>query len=139
MRMTPRTRHVIAGRPIPNRIALRILRFRPVALLLILAMTITKIMIVHRFEFDSTIIERVGYDDATSGLDVHFRSGRIYRYASVPPEVLRWWLKVDSKVGFFARKIRDEYDWIQVTPPRAGEDNLVDLLQTSLDELSGEE
>ena len=91
------------------------------------------------FEFESAIIDRVAYDDDTSTLDVHFQSGRVYRYTSVPPEVLHWWLKVDSKVGFFARKIRDEYDWTQVTPPRAGEDNLATLLKTSLDELSGEE
>jgi len=54
----------------------------------------------------STSIAQVGYDSLTATLEIHFRSGRHYRYFLVPLGCYRKLLAADSKGRFFLSDIR---------------------------------
>jgi lysyl-tRNA synthetase class 2 len=57
----------------------------------------------------SAVIRRYAYRPGLAALDVEFRSGRIYRYREVPPEVaeeMRRWM---SKGAFLNRKVRERF------------------------------
>ena len=57
---------------------------------------------------ESTSLESVGFDAATSQLEIQFRAGGVYRYA-VPRRVYRELMEASSLGAFFARRIRHAY------------------------------
>ena len=57
-------------------------------------------------QLKSTSIAEVGYDPFTATLEIHFRSGRHYRYYLVPSQCYRDLLAADSKGRFFLSNIR---------------------------------
>ena len=57
-------------------------------------------------QVNSTSIAQVGYDPLTATLEIHFRSGRHYRYFLVSPRCYRDLLLADSKGRFFLHRIR---------------------------------
>lgn len=50
-----------------------------------------------------------GYDEQTLELELEFRSGHVYRYESVPPNVYAWLLRIENKGGFVHRMIQGRY------------------------------
>lgn len=56
---------------------------------------------------DSTSLAAIGYDYTKRTLRVVFRSGRIYDYKEVDPEVFQLFLKAPSKGSYFDRNIKD--------------------------------
>lgn len=57
----------------------------------------------------SQIIHSVGYDAATSTLEVQFRNGWLYRYDDVPVETYRALMSADSHGRFLKRNIVDKF------------------------------
>lgn len=65
---------------------------------------------------DSSLIRSVTYgDDAT--LTVHFHSGAVYRYFTVPRTILEALLAAPSKGAYFNRHIRDGFPCQRVGGP----------------------
>lgn len=60
---------------------------------------------------DSSMINAIGYDQASRTLFITFGSGKTYEYADVPSEVFQDFLAADSKGQFFLAKIEDLYDY----------------------------
>ena len=63
----------------------------------------------------SSVIESLGYDSDSRVLEVEFRTGRIYHYFQVPPDLYRDLLKAESIGEFFNRNIRSDYRCDEVT------------------------
>lgn len=66
-----------------------------------------------RIPLDSSVLEAVSYDRATSELTVWFVSGAKYRYSEVPPEVVLGLLEpADGSHGrAYSRLVRDHYPY----------------------------
>ncbi len=60
---------------------------------------------------DSSAIAGVRYDSRARQLDIRFTNGRLYRYAEVPPFVVRALLEAPSAGEYFNAEIRDGYDY----------------------------
>jgi len=62
---------------------------------------------------DSSLIRSVSYGtDAT--LTVHFHSGAVYRYFTVPRTILDAFLAASSKGAYFNRHIREHFRYQRV-------------------------
>jgi len=61
----------------------------------------------------SSVIRSFDYDEAEHRLDIEFVSGRRYSYLDVPVEEVAAMQRTLSKGGFFNRRIRDRYDYIE--------------------------
>ncbi|HKX22807.1 MAG TPA: KTSC domain-containing protein [Rhizorhapis sp.] len=57
----------------------------------------------------STAIRSMVYHPEERSLDIEFVTGRLYRYADVPPPVAEAMRRARSKGGFFNRCIRDRF------------------------------
>ena len=62
----------------------------------------------------SSSLRSVGYDEASRTLEIEFRSGAVYRYYEVPPEVYRELMEAPSKGRCFQGAIRDNYRYAKV-------------------------
>jgi hypothetical protein len=58
---------------------------------------------------DSQSLRSIGYDKRTGTLEVEFRTGGLYRYASVPVELWSDFLQAKSKGQFFQERVRDHF------------------------------
>jgi hypothetical protein len=63
----------------------------------------------------STVIRRFAYDPAARALEVTFVTGRRYRYAAVPPELVERFRGAFSKGRFFNAEVRDHYRCEELT------------------------
>ncbi len=61
----------------------------------------------------SSVIRSFDYDEAEQRLDIEFMSGRRYSYLDVPLEEVAAMQRATSKGGFFNRRIRDRYDYVE--------------------------
>jgi hypothetical protein len=61
----------------------------------------------------SSVIRSFDYDLAEQRLDIEFVSGRRYSYLDVPESLVDAMRRVTSKGGFFNRRIRDRYDFVE--------------------------
>jgi hypothetical protein len=61
----------------------------------------------------SSVIRSFHYDEAEQRLDIEFVSGRRYSYLDVPIEEVAAMQRVTSKGGFFNRRIRDRYAFVE--------------------------
>ena len=61
----------------------------------------------------SSVIRSFDYDVTDHRLDVEFVSGRRYSYFAVPEDEVEAMRQVTSKGGFFNRRIRDRYDYVE--------------------------
>lgn len=59
---------------------------------------------------DSSNIDRVGHDEQSGELQVHFRDGSSYSYAGVPRDVYASLLDADSVGSYFNRAVRGVYE-----------------------------
>lgn len=62
-----------------------------------------------QIQVESTSLTAVGYDKAHAHLEVEFRSGARYRYASVPADVFTRLVEAESKGRFFNEHVRSCY------------------------------
>ena len=61
----------------------------------------------------SSVIRSYDYDPADQRLDIEFVSGRRYSYLDVPKSLVDAMRRVASKGGFFNRRIRDHYPYVE--------------------------
>lgn len=69
---------------------------------------------MKRTAVDSSVIAVVGYDSATSVLEIEFHNGRIYGYFDVPADVYHALMAADSIGGYFNEEIRSAYSTTQL-------------------------
>lgn len=62
----------------------------------------------------SSELHSVGYDDVSNVLEVQFRTGGIYRYFGVPPDVHAALLTAESKGRFFNSVIKPRYQYLRI-------------------------
>jgi hypothetical protein len=88
---------------------------------------------MDRVPVQSNSLASIGYDAASSELEVEFTSGRIYVYAGVPEGTHAWLMRSPGKGGLFNRMIRDQYPFRDVTPGPCSDASLLDDLRRSLE------
>ena len=72
---------------------------------------------MDRQPVDSRLIRSVGYDQASSILEVELlESGRIYRYFDVPYSIAEELMTAESKGAYFNEQIRDLYTYEEEEP-----------------------
>ena len=64
---------------------------------------------------ESSAIRGIDYDAPSRTLLVIFIDGDGYAYAGVPPELYAEFLEAESKGRFFAQRVRDRFDYQEVT------------------------
>lgn len=69
----------------------------------------------------STTFSAVGYDAQRKILEAVFRDGDIYQYFQVPKGLWLRFMLAPSKGGFFARHIRDVFEYRKTGNIRGGE------------------
>jgi hypothetical protein len=62
----------------------------------------------------STNLRAVGYDPESHTLEIHFRSGGIYRYRGVPQSAFDGLLAATSKGRYFDRQIKNRYRFVKL-------------------------
>lgn len=67
-----------------------------------------------RHPVSSSNIATVGYDSGTGTLEIEFHSGGIYQYYDVPGAEHDALVSAPSIGGYFARNIKNKYQWRQV-------------------------
>lgn len=65
-------------------------------------------------DFRSTLLAAFVYEPRMQTLEVRFRSGSVYRYLCVPPEVVEQLRSSSSKGRFFNNAIRGRYPFRRV-------------------------
>lgn len=92
---------------------------------------------MERTSLDSRAIASVGYDKAQAILEVEFRTGSVYHYYKVSPQVYEWFMRVRSKTAYLERMIKGEYDYRRIDKdqdPQQDESALLELLKASVEE-----
>jgi hypothetical protein len=69
---------------------------------------------MDRTPVSSSSIAEVGYDSATSTLEVAFRDGGLYRYFGVPAVIFSRFMTASSKGRFFVDEIKDRYRFVRL-------------------------
>jgi KTSC domain len=69
---------------------------------------------MRRIPVRSTTLRSVGYDKASRVLEAEFRTGRVYQYRGVTPNLYLSFLAARSKGTFFNKVIRDSFPYIEV-------------------------
>jgi hypothetical protein len=81
---------------------------------------------VERIPVDSTMMASVGYAARRRTLEIEFRTGEVYHYYGVSPDVFRALLEAPSKGRFFHGEIDGAFEYARVdrtstAPGRAGD------------------
>jgi hypothetical protein len=71
---------------------------------------------IPRERVESSAISEIGYSKRQHWLEIKFVSGAIYRYLDVPPSVYRDLISAESKAGYYARYIKNNYRAVRVRP-----------------------
>jgi len=66
---------------------------------------------MKRTAVKSSNIKAVGYDSTSRTLEVEFTSSSVYQYIGVEPEVASEFLEAKSVGSYFARNIKNEYEY----------------------------
>jgi KTSC domain len=72
---------------------------------------------MHRVLVESSAITAIGYDSDALQLEVEFRSGAVYQYYGVPPEIHAALLRSESKGRYLNAKIRNRFEYSLVQDP----------------------
>lgn len=97
-------------------------RFPPIALALVLcALTLNAepagiVSRIKRTPVDSTALAAVGYSRKLRALEIEFRSGAVYRYLDVAPDLYERLMNAGSKARFYDENIRHKYASVHVRP-----------------------
>lgn len=62
-------------------------------------------------DVDSSMMNAIGYDEASQTLVIVFNSGKTYEYSDVPADVFQGLLKSESKGRFFRNEIDECYSY----------------------------
>ena len=62
---------------------------------------------MDRIPVQSSHLASVGYDPATSTLEIEFHGGSVYQYFGVPQEVYEGLLNAGSKGSYFHQNIKE--------------------------------
>lgn len=76
---------------------------------------------MQRVPVQSSNIASIGYDPAHYLLEIEFLDGAVYQYARVPSHIHQGLMDAESKGGFFARWIRDQYPTTRLDGDNAAE------------------
>jgi hypothetical protein len=57
----------------------------------------------------SSNIRAIGYDAATTTLEVEFHSSGVYQYSGVPETIFQGLLRAASKGSYFQNHVKDRY------------------------------
>jgi len=60
---------------------------------------------------ESSVIDEVGYDEATQALTLKFDSGETYEYKAVPKAVYDELMAAESKGQYFQKNIKGKYEF----------------------------
>lgn len=60
-------------------------------------------------------IALIGYDNATSTLEIVFRAGGVYRYQGVPESLYHGLMAASSHGAFFQKHIKGQYSFLKVS------------------------
>lgn len=69
---------------------------------------------MNREHVESSNIESVGYDVESRELEVEFKTGAVYSYSDVPPEVAEGLLNAESVGRYFAAHVKGVYAYERV-------------------------
>lgn len=69
---------------------------------------------MQRIPVKSSNLRTVGYDPTTRTLEIEFKSGGIYQYNGVTPQVYDGLMNAASHGEYFAQSIRDRYPTIKI-------------------------
>jgi hypothetical protein len=69
---------------------------------------------VYRRPVQSSLIRSVGYNLASSVLEIEFVAGRVYEYHDVPLSVYSELMAAESIGNYFNESIRDMYSYSEV-------------------------
>jgi len=69
---------------------------------------------MNRTSVSSSNLVSVGYDPATSTLEIAFHSGDVYQYFSVPQTVYEALMAASSHGSYFSHFIRNVYSYRRV-------------------------
>ncbi|HEU5271516.1 MAG TPA: KTSC domain-containing protein [Jatrophihabitans sp.] len=69
---------------------------------------------MRRVPVESSAIASVGYDRATSVLEIEFADGDVYQYFAVPRRVHSELLAAESMGRYFQTRIRERYSYQRV-------------------------
>lgn len=72
------------------------------------------ILWMHRVPVSSGNLAGVGYDEASSILEIAFLNGRVYQYRSVPSQVHSGLMRAGSHGSYFNAFIRPVYRGVRV-------------------------
>jgi hypothetical protein len=73
-------------------------------------------------DMPSTVIRAARYDPDRELLDIRFTTGRRYLYRGVPPAEAEGFGAAISKGRYFNLRIRDRYEFVEVTEEAAESD-----------------
>jgi len=73
-----------------------------------------------RMAIASANLKSIAYDEEWETLDVYFRSGGVYRYEDVPPDVVEELKFAESRGRYFWIYIRNSYPYTMLRAPRKG-------------------
>ncbi|HEY6111919.1 MAG TPA: KTSC domain-containing protein [Chthoniobacterales bacterium] len=71
---------------------------------------------IPRERVESNAIAEIGYSKRRHWLEIKFASGSIYRYVDLPVSVYRDLMAAESKTGYYARYIKNNYRSLRVRP-----------------------
>jgi hypothetical protein len=76
---------------------------------------------MERTPVESSQLVSVGYDPATSTLEIEFKGGGIYQYFDVSPEVHKAFIEAESLGRYFGKEIRGKFKFEKLPPPEKAE------------------
>lgn len=68
----------------------------------------------NRIPVESSNIASIGFDEATSTLEVEFHSGAVYQYFDVPLAVYEGFIEAKSKGQYLAQNIKGYFRYVKV-------------------------
>lgn len=69
---------------------------------------------MERQRVSSSNVRSIGYDEASSTLEVEFNSGGVYQYYGVPESVYATLMRASSKGSYLNNHVKDRYRCRQV-------------------------
>jgi len=69
---------------------------------------------MERTPVTSSNLVSIGYEPTSEILEIEFKAGTVYQYASVPKEVYDELMSSDSHGSYFHRNIRNNYSFTKL-------------------------
>lgn len=73
-------------------------------------------------QLESSNIDKIGYDAERKALRVQFKSGGVYDYEDVEPDVFTAFAKAESPGKFFYKEVRNKYEFSKLNPKPSNDD-----------------